>query len=64
MADAQHLPQGRHQAGDRHLKFYETRDNLRRYTDLVSKPGLVAIVTLDRGTHRVLNCRFLNRPGV
>lgn len=28
MADAQHLPQGRHQAGDRHLKFHETRDNL------------------------------------
>ena len=28
MADAQHLPQGRCQAGDRHLKFYETRDNL------------------------------------
>ena len=28
MADAQHLPHGRRQAGDRHLKFYETRDNL------------------------------------
>ncbi len=28
MADAQHLPQGRRQAGDRHLKFNETRDNL------------------------------------
>lgn len=28
MADAQHLPQGRHQAGDRHLNFHETRDNL------------------------------------
>lgn len=27
MAVAQHLPQGRHQAGDRHLKFHETRDN-------------------------------------
>ncbi len=26
--DAQHLPQSRSQAGDRHLKFYETRDNL------------------------------------
>jgi hypothetical protein len=34
------------------------------YTELVGKPGLVAIVTLDRGTHRVLGCRFLNRPGV
>ena len=28
MADAQHLPQGRRQAGDRHLKFHESRDNL------------------------------------
>ncbi|MGI8867405.1 MAG: hypothetical protein ACR2F6_00755 [Mycobacteriales bacterium] len=28
MAVAQHLPQGRHQAGDRHLNFHETRDNL------------------------------------
>jgi len=28
LADAQHLPHGRRQAGDRHLKFYETRDNL------------------------------------
>jgi len=28
LAVAQHLPQGRHQAGDRHLNFYETRDNL------------------------------------
>ncbi len=28
MADAHHLPQGRRRAGDRHLKFYETRDNL------------------------------------
>jgi hypothetical protein len=35
LADAQHLPQGRRQAGDRHLKFHETRDNLRggRETD-------------------------------
>ena len=28
MVDAQHLPHGRRQAGDRHLKFHETRDNL------------------------------------
>ena len=28
MADAQHLPHGRRQAGDRHLNFHETRDNL------------------------------------
>ena len=30
MAVAQHLPQGRSQAGDRHLNFHETRDNLLR----------------------------------
>ena len=29
MADARHLPHGRSRAGDRHLNFYETRDNLR-----------------------------------
>ena len=34
MADAQHLPQGRCQAGDRHLKFHETRDNLRSTPEL------------------------------
>src|SRR5665647_3960239 len=28
LAVAQHLPQGRCQAGDRHLNFHETRDNL------------------------------------
>jgi len=28
LADAQHLPQGRCRAGDRHLKFYDCRDNL------------------------------------
>ncbi len=28
MAVAQHLPRGRHQAGDRHLKFHQDRDNL------------------------------------
>jgi len=28
LAVTQHLPQGRSQAGDRHLNFHETRDNL------------------------------------
>ena len=28
LAIAQHLPHGRHQAGDRHLKFHDVRDNL------------------------------------
>jgi hypothetical protein len=31
------------------------------YSELISKPGLVAIVTVDRATHRFLTCRFLNR---
>jgi hypothetical protein len=31
LAVAQHLPQGRSQAGDRHLNFHETRDNLHWY---------------------------------
>jgi hypothetical protein len=34
------------------------------FGQLVSKPGVVAIVTVDRGTHRFLTCRFLNRPAV
>lgn len=28
MADARHLPQAGLERGDRHLNFYETRDNL------------------------------------
>jgi len=28
LAVAQHLPQGRYQAGDRHLNFHKARDNL------------------------------------
>lgn len=31
------------------------------YGKLVSKPGLVTIVTIDRATHQFLSCRFLNR---
>jgi len=34
LAVAQHLPRGRHQAGDRHLKFHEDRDNLTWRVDL------------------------------
>ena len=30
MAVARHLPPGRHRAGDRHLNFYDSRDNLVR----------------------------------
>jgi hypothetical protein len=32
------------------------------FAELISKPGVVAIVTVDRGTQRFLTCRFLNRP--
>jgi hypothetical protein len=32
------------------------------YAQLVGKPGVYAIVTLDRGLRRFLNVRFLNRP--
>jgi hypothetical protein len=31
------------------------------YSELISKPGLTAIVTVDRGTHHILGVRFLNR---
>jgi hypothetical protein len=33
------------------------------YGELVGKPGLVAIVTVDRGTHHILGVKFLNRTG-
>ena len=32
------------------------------YAQLVGKPGLYAIVTIDRGTSRFLSVRFLNLP--
>ena len=31
------------------------------YTELISKPGVVAIAVLDRGTHRFLSVKFLHR---
>jgi hypothetical protein len=34
----------------------------RGFADLVSRPGVIAIATVDRGTQRFLSCRFLNRP--
>jgi len=43
LAVAQHLPRGRCQAGDRHLNFHETRDNLvsenRGQTNVSRKAG-------------------------
>ena len=32
------------------------------FAELISKPGVVAIMTVDRGTQQFLTCRFLNRP--
>jgi hypothetical protein len=34
------------------------------YSELVGKPGLVAIATIDRGTHHILSVKFLHRTGV
>jgi hypothetical protein len=34
------------------------------YSALISKPGLVAIVTVDRSSQQFLTCRFLNQPGL
>jgi hypothetical protein len=32
------------------------------YTELISRPGLVAIVTVDRNTSRFTGVKFLHRP--
>jgi hypothetical protein len=32
------------------------------FAKLVSKPGVVAIATVDRSTHFFLSCRFFHRP--
>ena len=34
------------------------------FAELISKPGVVAVVTVDRGSHEFRSCRFLNRPGL
>jgi hypothetical protein len=33
------------------------------FAELISKPGVIAIVTVDRSTQRFLTCRFLNAVG-
>ena len=40
LAEARHLPRGRHRAGDRHLNFHETRDNLDLLTALTDESKL------------------------
>jgi hypothetical protein len=41
LADAQHLPEGRRQAGDRHFKFHDARDNL-----LLRRGGVIVAATV------------------
>jgi transposase len=48
LADARHLPHGRSRAGDRHLNFYDTRNNLRRGVPT----GLQEIAQLGRTPSR------------
>jgi hypothetical protein len=31
------------------------------YSQLISRPGVIAIVTIDAGSRQFLSCRFLNR---
>ena len=33
------------------------------YSELISRPGVIALVTIDRGTHQFLSCRFLHSAG-
>src|SRR5665811_1365718 len=54
LVDAQHLPHGRRQAGDRHLKFHETRDNLRQSDRLDPLESVIG---------QTLIARSLARPG-
>jgi hypothetical protein len=43
------------------LKFHFPT-SVSAYSELISKPGLAAIVTVDCGTHHILGVKFLNRP--
>jgi hypothetical protein len=43
------------------LKFHFP-PGTRGFAELVSRPGVIAIVTIDRGSQRFLSCRFLHRP--
>jgi GNAT superfamily N-acetyltransferase len=47
LSEAQHLPQGRHRTGDRHLEFYETRDNFVRRRRPADTFAVVRIVDLE-----------------
>jgi hypothetical protein len=32
------------------------------YTELIGRPGLAAIVTMDRSSHHILSVKLINRP--
>ena len=50
--------------GDGGVLTFHFPPGVAAYTELISKPGLIAILTVDRGNHHILSCRFLNRTGV
>ncbi|EUA07909.1 hypothetical protein I546_4912 [Mycobacterium kansasii 732] len=55
--NARHLPHGRSRAGDRHLNFYETRDNLGSYHTWMP-PGIPAAPAYPAGlSHQRLRTR-------
>lgn len=63
MADAHDLPQGRRQAGDRHLKFHENRDNLAN-TEATAHSGSVDGQLCKQVRRGVEYCRRpINRVG-
>jgi hypothetical protein len=44
------------------LRFHFPAKPGSAYSELVSKPGLTAIISVDRQTHHILAVRFLQRP--
>ena len=50
-------------AGDWQMLLARFRPGESAYTELVGRPKLYAIVTIDRESSRFLTVKFLNRPG-
>ncbi len=63
MAVAQHLPQGSCQAGDRHLNFHETRDNLPKTRTSKRSVPLPAPVVDALRQHQVRQAKERLRAG-